>query len=61
MPGSCKDWRLKKNKKLIIPSKEVTKSDFTIEFSVIDLVENEVWLVDFLLECRFFQRLKSEK
>ena len=50
-----------KNKKLIVPSKEVTKSDFTIGFSVIDLVENEVWLVDFLLECRFFQRLKSEK
>ena len=36
-----------KNKKRIVPSLDVTKSDFTIGFSVIDLVEKEVWLVDF--------------
>ena len=36
-----------KNKKRIVPSLDVTKSDFTVGFSVIDLVEKEVWLVDF--------------
>ena len=36
-----------KNKKPIVPSPDVTKSDFTIGFSVVDLAENEVWLVDF--------------
>ena len=50
-----------KNKKRIVPSPEVTISDFTIGFSVVDLVEKEVWLVDLSLECGFFQRLKSEK
>ena len=50
-----------KNKKRIVPSPEVTISDFTIGFSVVDLVEKEVWLVDLSLECWFFQRLKSEK
>ena len=43
-----------KNKKRIVPSPDVTKSDFTIGFRVVDLVENEVWLVNFLLEYRFF-------
>ena len=50
-----------KNKKPIVPPHEVTISDFTIGFSVVDLVGNEVWLVIFLLKCEFFQRLKSEK
>ena len=50
-----------KNKKPIIPPHEVTISDFTIGFSVVDLVENEVWLVIFFFKCGFFQRLKSEK
>ena len=50
-----------KNKKRIVPSKEVIKSDLTIRFSVVDLVGKEVWLVDFFLKCGFFQRLKSEK
>ena len=50
-----------KNKKPIVPPHEVTISDFTIGFSVVDLVENEVWLVDIFLKCGFFQRLKSEK
>ena len=50
-----------KNKKRIVTPSYVTKSDFTIGFSVVDLVENEVWLVDFFLKCGFFQRLKSEK
>ena len=50
-----------KNKKRIVPSPDVTKADFTIGFRVVDLVENEVWLVHFLLECMFFQRLKFEK
>ena len=53
------DW--KKNKKRIVPSLDVTKSDFKIGFSVVDLVENEVWLMDLFLKCGIFQRLKSEK
>ena len=56
------EWRPQKNKKKrIVPSPEVTKSDFTIGFSVVDLVGKEVWLVDLILKCRVFQRLKSEK
>jgi len=50
-----------KNKKRIVPSLDVIKSDLTIGFSVVDLVGKEVWLVDFFLKCGFFQRLKSEK
>ena len=50
-----------KNKKPIVPPHEVIISDFTIGFSVVDLVGNEVWLVIFFLKCGFFQRLKSEK
>ena len=50
-----------KNKKRIVPSPEVTISDFTIGFSVVDLVEKEVWLVDLFLKYGFFQRLKPEK
>ena len=50
-----------KNKKRILPSLDVTKSDFTIGFSVADFVGKEVWLVDLLLKCGIFQRLKSEK
>ena len=46
-----------KNKKRIVPSPDVTKSDFTIGFSVVDLVKNEVWLVNFLLECRDFSEV----
>ena len=46
-----------KNKKRIVPSPDVTKSDFTIGFSVVDLVKNEVWLVHFLLECRDFSEV----
>ena len=59
----CIDGRLatEKNKKRIVPSLDVTKSDLTIGFSVVDLVGKEVWLVDFFLKCGFFQRLKSEK
>ena len=44
-----------KNKKRIVPSPDVTKSDFTIGFSVIDLVEKEVWLVDFSWNVGFFR------
>ena len=44
-----------KNKKRIFPSPEVTKSDFTIGLSVVDVVENEVWVVNFLLEYGFFR------
>ena len=33
---------IEKNKKRIVPSQEVTKSDLTIEFNVIYSVENEV-------------------
>ena len=44
-----------KNKKRIVPSPDVTKSDLTIGFSVVDLVEKEVWLVDFFLKCGFFR------
>ena len=36
-----------KNKKRIVPSLDVTKSDFTIGISVVDLVGKEVWLLDF--------------
>jgi hypothetical protein len=36
-----------KNKKRIVPSLDVTKSDLTIGFSVVDLVEKEVWLALF--------------
>ena len=50
-----------KNKKPIVPPHEVTISDLTIGFSVVDLVENEVWLVIFFFKRGFFQRLKSEK
>ena len=38
-----------KNKKRIVPSLDVTKSDFTIGFSVVDLVE-KVWFGGFVLE-----------
>ena len=37
-----------KNKKPNVPQHEVTISDFTIGFSVFDLVENEILLVIFL-------------
>ena len=37
-----------KNKKLIVTPLAVTKSNFTVGFSVVDLVENKVWFVDFL-------------
>ena len=50
-----------KNKKPIVTPHEVTISDFTIGFSVVDLVGNEVWLGIFFLKCGFFPRLKSEK
>ena len=42
-----------KSKRRIVPSAEIIISDFTIGFSVVDWMENEVWLVDFLLECWF--------
>ena len=50
-----------KNKKRIVPSLDVTKSDFTIGFSVVDLVENKAWLVDFSWNVGFFRarNLKS--
>ena len=47
-----------KNKKRIVPSLDVTKSDFTVGFSVVDLVENEVWLVDLFLKCGFFSEVE---
>ena len=33
------------------------KSDFIIGFSVVDLVGNKVWFMDFLLACCFFQTI----
>ena len=50
-----------KNKKRIVQSLDVTKSEITIRFSVVDLVVKQVWLVNFFLKCGIFQRLKSEK
>ena len=43
-----------KNKKRIVPSLEITKSGITLGVSVIDIVKNKVWLMDFLFACRFF-------
>ena len=45
-------------KKRIVPSLDVTKSDFTIGFSVVDLVRKEVWLVDFFLEMWGFSEVE---
>ena len=47
-----------KNKKRIFPSPEVTKSDFTIRLSVDDVVENEFWVVNFLLEYGVFSEVE---
>ena len=49
-----------KNKISNVTPLKVTKSDCTIGFSVIDLVENKVWFMDFLLAWCFFSRLKSK-
>ena len=49
-----------RNKLGIVTPLSVTKSDFTIGFSVVDLVENKVWFMDFLLNCRSFSSLKSK-
>jgi len=40
-------WRVKKIKKRIVPSPVVTKSDFTIGFSVVDLSERLDFGLDF--------------
>ena len=39
----------------------LTLPDFIIGFSIVDLVEKQVRLVDLFLKCGVFQRLKSEK
>ena len=49
-----------KNKYGIVTPIEVTKSDFAIGFSVVDLVEFKVWFMSFLLAWCFFRRLKSK-
>ena len=51
----------KLKQKRFVLSLEVTKSDLPIGFSVIDRVENEVWLMDFLLEFGLLKELKFEK
>jgi len=43
-----------------VPSPEITKSDFTIGFSVVDLAGNKVWLMNFCSLMRFSE-FKIEK
>ena len=38
-------WRLTEIN-IVLLHHQVIKSDFTVEFYVVDLVENKVWLVD---------------
>ena len=49
-----------KNKNRIVIPLGVTKSYFTIGFSLVDLVENKVWFIDFLLAWCFSRRLESK-
>ena len=44
----------------IVTPLQANKSDFTIGFIVVDLLENEDWFIDFLLTWCFFRRLKSK-
>ena len=45
----------------IVSSSEVTKSDFTVGFCVVDLMKNEVLLVDLISFYSIFLSLKFEK
>ena len=38
----------------MVPLPEVTKSDFTIGLSIVDLAGNKVWVMDFRYKTKLF-------
>ena len=49
-----------KNINSIVSPLEVIKSDFINRFSIVDLVGNKIWIMDFLLFCCFLRKVRCQ-